>query len=233
MAAVRALVFALLFYPSTLAYVLAGMFASVFGTAPMRAVVLGWAAFHNWLSRTVGNVHIRIEGTIPEGPHLIAVKHQSMFETIEMLRIASVPIVVLKRELADMPLFGWMTRRWGIIRVDREAGASAVRDMLARAKAARESKRPVVIFPEGTRVAVGESPPLGAGFAGLYRALGLPVVPIAMDSGRLWGRSLPKASGTVRFKVGEVSPAGLDRKEIEARVHTAINALESGSEARA
>ncbi len=222
---VRGFLFALLFYPGTLAYVLAGMAASPFGTRPMRAVVLGWSAFHNWLSRTVAGVRVRVDGSLPETPCLIAVKHEAMFETIEMLHIADTPIIVLKRELADMPLFGWMTRRWGIIRVDREAGASAVRNLLNSARAARESGRPVVIFPEGTRVRHGQTPPLGAGFAALYRALGLPVVPIAMDSGRFWGRSLPTGRGTVTFKVGEVIPAGLKREEIEKRVRAAINAL--------
>ena len=226
MKVLRASLFALFFYPGTLVYVLAGMVASLFGTAPMRAVVLGWADFHAWLSRNVAGVTVRIEGELPPGQHLIAVKHQSMFETIEILRIAPTPIIVLKRELADMPLFGWMTRCWGMIRVDREAGASAVRNMLASAKAARESGRPVAIFPEGTRVAEGQTPALGAGFAGLYRALGLPVVPIAMNSGRVWGASLPKAEGIVTFKVGETIPAGLKREEVEAKVHAAINALE-------
>ena len=229
MQTLRAAVFALLFYPGTLAYVLSGMVASAFGTGPMRAVVLGWAAFHNRLSRNIARVTIRVDGELPAGQHLIAVKHQSMFETIEMLRIAATPIIVLKRELADMPLFGWITRRWGIIRVDREAGASAVRNLLKSAKAARESGRPVVIFPEGTRVRLGETPPLGAGFAGLYRALGLPVVPIAMDSGRFWRSSLPKAPGTVTFKVGGTIPPGLDREEVERRVHAAINALETSA----
>jgi 1-acyl-sn-glycerol-3-phosphate acyltransferase len=84
----------------------------------------------------------------------------------------------------------------------------------------------VIIYPEGTRVPAGETPPLRPGFAGLYRALGLPVVPIAIDSGRLWGRGLVHQSGTITFKVGETIPPGLKRDDIEARVHTAINALE-------
>ena len=225
MQVLRGFLFALLFYPGTLAYVLAGMAASPFGTGPMRAVVLGWAAFHNWLSRNVAGIEVRLVGSLPDTPCLIAVKHEAMFETIEMLHIADTPIIVLKRELADMPLFGWMTRRWGIIRVDREAGASAVRNLLNSAKAARESGRPVVIFPEGTRVRHGETPPLGAGFTALYRALGLPVVPIAMDSGRFWGRSLPTGRGTVTFQVGGMIPAGLKREEVEERVRAAINAL--------
>ena len=97
--------------------------------------------------------------------------------------------------------------------------------MMVAAKAAVAGGRPVIIFPEGTRVSPGEAPPLQPGFAGLYRALGLPVVPVAQDSGMLWPRKGPKRSGTIHFKVGEIIPAGLKRDEIEARVHAAINAL--------
>ena len=81
-------------------------------------------------------------------------------------------------------------------------------------------------------MAVGQTPPLQAGFTALYRAVGLPVVPVATDSGRLWGRGLIKRSGVISFRVGETIPAGLSRDEIERRVHAAINALDSGAEAR-
>ena len=148
-----------------------------------------------------------------------------MVEAVDTLRFARTPVVVMKRELTVIPLFGWVTLRYGVIPVDREAGASALRNMMVAAKAAIAGGRPVLIFPEGTRVAPGEAPPLQPGFAGLYRALGLPVVPIAHDSGRLWPRSGPKRSGTIHFKVGEVIPPSLKRAEIETRVHTAINAL--------
>jgi 1-acyl-sn-glycerol-3-phosphate acyltransferase len=89
----------------------------------------------------------------------------------------------------------------------------------------------VLIYPEGTRVRPGETPPLRSGFAALSRALGLPVVPVAVDSGRLWGRRFVHRSGTITFKVGETIPPGLPRREIEARVHAAINALELGAQA--
>jgi 1-acyl-sn-glycerol-3-phosphate acyltransferase len=105
----------------------------------------------------------------------------------------------------------------------------ARREMLAVARAAGAPGRPVLIFPEGTRVAPGTTPPLRAGFAGLYRALGLPVVPVALDSGLLFGRGLNKRGGTVHFRIGEVIPPGLKRDEIEARVHAAINVLESSA----
>ncbi len=222
----RSLLFSLIFYPGTLVFVLLGIVAGGIGTPAMLRVVTGWAHFHHWLATDLLGIRTEIHGTVPPGPHLIAVKHQSMFETIEMLLVARIPIIVLKRELADLPLFGRLTRRYGIIAVDREAGAKALREMLAEAKAAKATGRPVVIYPEGTRVAPGTAPPLRAGFAGLYRALGLPVVPVAMDSGRLFPRGVVKHSGTIHFRVGEVIPAGLKRDEIEARVHAAINALE-------
>lgn len=227
MALLRSLLFHLLFYPGTLLYVLAGFPAAAMGTRPQRAVVHGWAAFHHVLVRRVLGIRFAFEGRIPDGACLIAIKHQAMVETIEALRMADTPVVVMKRELIAMPLFGSVTRRYGVIGVNREAGASALRELMAGAKAAVASGRPVVIFPEGTRVPVGETPPLRAGFAGLYRLLGLPVVPVALDSGRLWGRGFVKRPGTIRVVVGETIPPGLKRDEVETRVHAAINALET------
>ncbi|WP_294124064.1 lysophospholipid acyltransferase family protein [Sphingomonas sp.] len=231
MAAVRSLIFFLLFYPGTLLYVLTVMLVSPLGTAPVRKVVHGWSDFHNWLVRHILGIRFEWDGEIPEGPYLIAVKHQAMVETVESLRFARTPVVVMKRELTTMPLFGWVTLRYGSIGVHREAGAQALREMMAKGKEAVAQGRPVVIFPEGTRVPFGEKPELRPGFAGLYRALGLPVVPVAHDSGTLWSRGLVKRSGTIHFKVGEVIPPGLKRDDVEARVHAAINALNPPSAA--
>jgi 1-acyl-sn-glycerol-3-phosphate acyltransferase len=233
MATVRSLLFAAIFYPGTVLWVLAGMIASLFGRAPTLAVVMGWVAFHHWLTRNLLGISSRVEGTIPAGPYLIAVKHEAMYETLEMIRITQLPVIVIKKELSDIPLFGFLTRRYGVIPVERTAGAKALRNLVAEGEKAVATGRPVVIFPEGTRVRVGERPQIKPGFAALYRALGLPVVPVAMNSGRLWGRGLVHRSGVVTFKVGETIPAGLKRDEVETRVHTAINALASGAEVRA
>jgi 1-acyl-sn-glycerol-3-phosphate acyltransferase len=149
-----------------------------------------------------------------------------MYETIEMLLWLDRPAVVLKRELADLPGWGWVARRYGVIPVDRTGGAAALRRMLKAAEAAIAAGRPIVIFPEGTRVAPGEQPPLQPGFAGLYRSLRLPVVPVALDSGRLWPREGFKSPGTVTVCFGEPIPPGLSRAEIEAAVHAAINELD-------
>jgi 1-acyl-sn-glycerol-3-phosphate acyltransferase len=233
MALLRSLLWAAIFYSATLLWVLAGLLASLFGPRPTLAVVLSWVELNHSLCKHLLGIRIRVLGAIPPGPHLIAVKHQSMLETLEMVRISKLPVIVMKKELADIPLFGFLTRRYGVIAVERSAGAKALREMVAAGKNAVSSRRPILIFPEGTRVRPGQTPPLRPGFAGLYRAVGLPVVPVAVDSGRLWGRGLTKHSGLVTLLVGETIPRGLKREEIEERVHRAINALELAPEARA
>jgi 1-acyl-sn-glycerol-3-phosphate acyltransferase len=233
MTVLRSLLYAAIFYPATALWVLAGLVASLFGRRPTLAVVLNWAELNHWLAERLLGIRVRVDGAIPDGPHLIAVKHQSMLETLEMVRLTNLPIIVIKKELAAIPFFGWMTRRYGVIPVERSAGAKALRALVQEGKVAMATGRPVVIYPEGTRVRVGATPPLKSGFAALYRALGLPVVPVATDSGKLWGRGLVHRGGTMTLKVGETIPAGLKRDEIERRVHAAINALESAPEARA
>ncbi len=233
MTALRSLLYAAIFYPATVALVLVGIVASLLGQRATLVVVLSWVKVHHWLATHVLAIRIKVEGTIPPGQHLVAVKHQSMLETMEMVRLTGAPVIVIKKELADIPLFGWMTRRYGVIAVERSAGAKALRALVAEGREAIATGRPIIIYPEGTRVSVGEAPPLKSGFAALYRALGLPVVPVAVDSGRLWGSGFIHRSGTVTLKVGETIPPGLKRDDVERRVHAAINALELAPEASA
>src|SRR5438105_12437689 len=153
----RSLLFAAIFYPATAFWVLVGLFGSLFGRGATLAVVLGWVDFHHWLSEHLLGIRTCVIGAIPPGPHLIAVKHQSMFETIEMPRIANLPVIVMKRELADIPFFGWLTRRYGVIPVERTAGVKALRAIVAEGNTAIATGRSVIIYPEGSRVRPGES----------------------------------------------------------------------------
>lgn len=227
MALVRSLLYFLIFYPGTVFYCVATLIAAQSGSGPVRRVIRGWASFHHFLVTRLLGIRFEMDGIIPDGPVLVAVKHQAMVETIEVLLLINTPVVVMKQEYVNTPLLGPTMKSFGVIGVDREAGASALREMMQRGKQAIADGRPVVIFPEGTRVPVGETPPLRPGFAGLYRALGLPVVPLAHDSGKVWPKGFVKHPGVIRLKVGETIPAGLKRGEIEERVHRAINALES------
>lgn len=216
------------FYLGSLVIVLSGIVWAMFSKRAVSATTRRWASWHRWCAAALVGVRGRVEGSVPTGPVLVAAKHQSMYETVDMLLLLGAPIVVMKKNLVTIPGWGWLARRYGVIPIDREGGAGALRAMLAAAREAAASGRPIAIFPEGTRVRPGETPPLQSGFAGLYRALGLPVVPLATDSGRVWPRAFVKRAGTIRFRFGEPIPAGLPRAEIETRVHAAINVLENG-----
>ena len=227
MAFVRSLLFAITFYPATVLCVLSAFPASLIGPAALRGVTHAWVGIHRWCARYLLGIRTRVEGTIPPGPVLVAAKHQSMYETMELVLLLHEPALVMKRELSDIPLWGWVARRYGIIPVDREGGAAALRRMMRATGAAIAEGRSIVLFAEGTRVPPGEQPPLQPGFAGLYRALKLPVVPLALDSGRFYPRrSFVKRPGLVTFRFGEAITPGLGRAEIEARVHAAINVLD-------
>jgi 1-acyl-sn-glycerol-3-phosphate acyltransferase len=223
----RRRLFGLLFYGLSVPVVLAAPVPALMGARPLRAWVLMWCRLHRVLARAVLGIRSRVEGAPATGPALYAAKHQAMFETLELCLILGGPAIVLKQELAAIPVWGWAARRYGCIAVDRAGSAAALRGMMREAQAARAAGRSVLIFPEGTRVAPGEAPPLQPGFAGLYRALALPVVPVALDSGRVWPRRGPTRAGVVTIRFGEEVPPGLARREVEGRVHRAVNELES------
>ncbi len=207
-------------------FVVIAFLAQWFSIPLMQWAVRGWSRWQYACYRRILNINIKIEGELPQKPVLYAIKHESMFETIDMPRMFRKPAVVTKKELFDIPLWGPAARAYGMIPVDRNGGAAALRAMLILAKKMIADGRPIVIFPEGTRVAPGHQPPLQSGFAGLYKLINLPVVPIAVDSGTLSPRKAGIwKSGTITYKVGEELPTGLPRAEIEARVHAAINAL--------
>lgn len=222
----RNVAFAIVFYGLSVPIVLATPISALFGQPAVIANATLWTRFHAWAVRWLLGIRVVVEGERPASPALYAAKHQAMWETLELQMRLDGPAMVLKRELADIPVWGWAALRYGAIPVDRDASAAALRQMMKAGQAARAEGRSVFIFPEGTRVAPGEAPPLKSGFAGLYRAIGLPVVPVAHDAGRLWPKRGLKRPGVITLRFGEAIPAGLPRAAIEAQVHAAINALE-------
>jgi len=227
-AALRSLAFYVLFYGGSVLLVTASSIAVVVRKRWLRPVVAKWGGWHLWCVKNVLGIEVVLDGELPTGPVLIAVKHEAFFEAIDTPRLFTDPAVFAKQELFTIPGWGYSALVYGLIPVAREEGAKTLRAMLAVAKQRVDEGRPLVIFPEGTRVAEGTCPPLQSGFAGLYKLLRLPVVPIAVDSGRLYHRAV-KRPGRITYKVGDKIPAGLPRGEVEARVHAAINVLNSGS----
>ena len=224
MSLLRSLVFYPVFYGFSAVLVIASVLAIPLGRDKLRGVVAAWGRWHRWCLQSIVGIRVVREGELPDKAVLIAVKHESYFEAIDMPRLFRFPTVFAKRELFLIPGWGYSARVYGLIPVARDKGAKALREMIKTARARVAEGRPLVIFPEGTRVEHGDKVSLQSGFAGTYKLLGLPVVPIAVNSGPIYHR-LIKRPGTITYKVGETIPAGLKRAEIEARVHTAINAL--------
>lgn len=221
----RSLLFFLAFYLHALIVVPWVAVMALFGQDSLFRACAAWSSSLIWLTRVIAGIGYRVEGKLPDGPCLYAIKHEAAFEAILTLSLFHRPAVVMKAELAKIPVWGGLVRRHGSIFVDRSGQAGMLRAMARQAATAVKAGRPVVIFPEGTRVPRGQQPALAAGFAGLYRLLDLPVVPVALDSGRFWHKGLMKDRGTITLKVGETIPPGLPRAEVEARTLAAINAL--------
>ncbi|NIA68420.1 1-acyl-sn-glycerol-3-phosphate acyltransferase [Pelagibius litoralis] len=160
---------------------------------------------------------------LPDGPVLIAAKHQSAWDTLIFSLLLWDHSFVLKQELTWIPVFGLYLLRAGLVPVDRKGGSRALRKMVAKAKHAVSQGRPIVIFPEGTRVAPGQKRPYHPGVAALYSQLGIGVVPVALNSGLFWGRHrFAKKAGTIVLEFLPQIEPGLHRKEFLRRLETAI-----------
>lgn len=199
---------------------------------PALWVARQWARTTALLLRVLVGVHVEIRGDVTRlaGPILIASNHQSAWDTIVFLELCPRATYAMKKELMAIPLFGWMGKRQGHIAVDRKAGAAALRTLQRQARAALAAGRQLVLFPEGTRVAPDQRRAYQPGIAGLYAALGVPVVPVAVNSGLFWGRrSFIKRPGTIVLELLPDIPPGLARaaflRELELRISSAVERL--------
>lgn len=221
---VRSLLFYAAFYVGSALFVIAAVATAILAPGRARGVPDAWSRFHRACARALLGIRVQEVGARPSGVALYAFKHESFFEAIDLPNALDHPVPFGKEELFAIPGWGRAARAYGAVPVARAEGAKALRTMVAEARRFASSGRPLVIFPEGTRVPHGKRPPLQAGFAGLYKMLALPVVPVAVDSGPLYHR-LWKRPGTITLRFGAPIEPGLPRAEIEARVHAAINAL--------
>lgn len=221
----RSLAFNIAFFASTIAMVLAWL---PFLPGHRRHFVRGmdrWNRMVNWLLRHIAGIRYEVRGRehLPPGACIVAAKHQSAWDTMVFHTLLDDPALVLKRELLRIPIYGWYAKKVGMIPVDRKAGPSALREMLRAAKACAQAGRPIVIFPEGTRVAPGERRRIQSGVAALYDRLDLPVVPVALNSGLFWGRrAFLKRPGLIVLEFCEPIPPGLNRQDFIALLDSAI-----------
>jgi len=185
-------------------------------------------------AKYIGGIKYEIKGreNIPDGPVIIAAKHQSAWETIAMHALHFDSAYVLKKELLSIPLFGRYLTKMNCIAVDREAGASALKEMVAQSKQILGDGRQIIIFPQGTRTAPGEDLPYHPGIAGIYTQNDVPVVPVALNSGQFWGRNaFKKTPGTITVEYQKPIPAGLKRRDFMAQLKESIDTANDRIEA--
>jgi 1-acyl-sn-glycerol-3-phosphate acyltransferase len=191
-----------------------------------------WSRSSLWLLRVIAGTKVEFRGVerIPPGGLLVAAKHQSLWETFALIVLFDDPAFILKRELMWIPLFGWLAAKSRQVPVDRRAGSQALTQMNARAREEAENGRQIVIFPEGTRRPPGAPPAYKYGVAHLYGSLGMPCLPIALNSGLYWPRrKMIRRPGTILVEILEPIPPGKPRdafyKELQIELEAASNRL--------
>jgi 1-acyl-sn-glycerol-3-phosphate acyltransferase len=221
MLALRSLVFAAVFYAFTaISAVIASVISIILpGQLPVFAAF--WS--RTWLAmyRGICGVSYEVRGRelIPPGGCVLAMKHQSVWDTCALFAIFDRPVYVLKSELMLIPFFGWALARLGCIPVKRGTGRLALEDMVQGTRVALSQGKQVVIFPEGTRTMVGSPPAYKTGISHLYVELDVDCIPVALNSGLLWPRhSFLRPEGRIVVQVLPSIPRGLPRKDMFDRL---------------
>ncbi len=232
MTALCSVLFNLVFYAWTALLAIAALPMLLAPRAAVMRFGRWWAGTVLALARTIVGIEYELRGAehLPAAPAIIAMKHQSAWDTLAVPALIGDVAIVLKRELLWIPCYGWYARKAGMIPVDRGAGATALKSMVRRARAVVAQGRPIVIFPEGTRTAVGAKRGYHPGVAALYSQLELPVVPVAVNSGLFWPRrSFLKRPGRIIVEALAPLPPGLERRtflaELQSRIETATERL--------
>jgi 1-acyl-sn-glycerol-3-phosphate acyltransferase len=221
----RSIVFNVVFYLALFVYLIAAMPTLLMPRGALLAMVRNWSRFNLWLLKVICDIDCEFSGLekIPAGTVLIAAKHQSMWETFALITVLKDPAYILKRELLWIPFFGWCARKAEMIPVDRGRRTKALASMTERARVETARGREIIIFPEGTRRAPGAEPKYKYGVTFLYTELGIPCVPVALNSGLFWPRrSFMRYPGVVRVAFLDPIPPGLDRQTFYDRLQDAI-----------
>jgi 1-acyl-sn-glycerol-3-phosphate acyltransferase len=221
-AVVRSAVFNLALWSWTAIMLVAALPWLAFPPRFMLAHSRAWMRGMQFLLATIVGLEYEVRGRpAPSArPAIFALKHQSAWETLTIHLLLDGAAIVLKRELTQIPLFGWTLLHAGMIRIDRQGGPRALRGLVEGGRAALARGAPIVIFPEGTRVPPGEHRPYHPGVAALYRHLDCPVVPVALNSGVFWPRrSFVKRPGRIVVEFLPPIQPGLERKAFMTELH--------------
>ena len=226
MIAIRSILFQAAFYIVTAVMLVASLPFFFFVSEKIcMAYVRAWARTCVYLHRVIagGRLEVRGRENLPAGGAIVASKHQSAFETFALIPLLRNPTIVMKRAIRWIPIFGQYTVKTGMIHLDRSGKTGALRVLTDRAREEIAKQREIMMFPEGTRRPVGAPPAYHTGIALLYRSLGVPVVPVALNSGVFWPRkSFKHYPGTIVIEFLPPIPPGLDTKTFFAELQDSI-----------
>ena len=225
----RSLLFTAWFFAWTFVYAI--FFVLVTWALPFHgrfALARVWARVILVALKWICGLDYRVEGRehLPATPQVVLMKHSSAWETVAQAVLLPPHVWVLKRELLWIPVVGWGIQRLRAIAINRGAAQRAVREVIAQGRRRLAAGLWVVIFPEGTRVAVGETRRYGASGAMLAAEAGVSIVPVAHDAGHYWARrGLLKKRGTIRVVIGPpIATAGRSPREINEAAQRWIEA---------
>ena len=224
----RSALFNVVFFGVTFLLTVTATVARVVAPRYVIDVVVLWARTLVAATRLICGIRLNVSGIehIPPGAALIASRHQSAFDTFVWLTLLPRCCYVFKNDLLRIPLFGSLMTATGMIVIDRGAGGAAIRALLRQADRAIKERRQIVIFPEGTRSEPGRPGVLQSGIAALASHTGLPVIPVATDSGYFWGRrSFQKRKGTIRIVIGQPIPPRTERKALMRALEDGMGAI--------
>lgn len=232
MTTVRSLLFTLWLYLSMPLFAVLLSPALLMPHKAAMGVIKLWARFVLFGLRWIAGVKVEVRGLEhrPNGPALIAAKHQGMLDVIAPFAFLDDACFVMKKELMPLPFFGWFAWKTKMIAVDRAAHAKALKAMVRQTRARLAEGRQILIFPEGTRTTPGEPADYKPGVAAIYRDVDAPCWPVATNSGVHWpAHGFKRYPGTVVFEFLPPIPAGLKRvefmKQLESRIEDASTAL--------
>lgn len=178
-----------------------------------------------WLLKVVAGIQIEIRGRqyLNQTSGIYAGKHESAVETYVLTNYLKRATFVMKKELTYIPIFGWAQAFYGMIPINRSAGAAAMKDMLKHAQQMVGLKRPIIIFPEGTRRKPGQEPAYKPGVALLYQHLNLPVIPFASNTGFFWAKSsFWRHPGKIIFEFLPPIEPGLNKQQFMEKLQNSI-----------
>jgi 1-acyl-sn-glycerol-3-phosphate acyltransferase len=235
---VGSLVFTAFLFAWTFFYAIFFVITCCFLPFPRRFVLARfWALALLTVLKWTCRLDYAIEGreNLPAGNHIALWKHSSSWETIAMAVVFPRQVWVLKRELLWIPVVGWGIRQLHAIAIDRKSGGSAVSQVVEQGRQRLGEGDWVMVFPEGTRMAPGQTRKFGVSGALLARETGHLVVPVAHDAGRYWPRrGLFKKSGRIRVVIGPpIDPKGADPREVNERAQTWIESTLRSLESQA